>query len=322
MEYIATILFGGAFAIFYLIGLLIIGATVLAASSSAKDYIKSLFSGKPSSTPSVPQNITPPIEQLPTPKAETPPANPPVEPPKPLPQKIEINVTVPPPIIHAAPPPPPVPPRLVPAITKQPAPTFHVPPTSFASKVTANQVYYMALKLSGLSPEDVDSLEYMEDDDPRIIRLRASCQTAYSQLTGGNKIIPPEFLPPYPVWINVAFPYTPNLYSYFLGNISEYDIHTDQEVIVYARPKKRGTPKRKRATVKYISSSFEPPPDRTNSPITLVVRGVYMASKTGKKYHDPCCRQVENVSNDEAIWFQTEEEALFKGFAPCKTCLM
>lgn|SRR3989344_305117 len=48
--------------------------------------------------------------------------------------------------------------------------------------------------------------------------------------------------------------------------------------------------------------------------------GVYVASKTGTKYHFPWCAGALNIKESNKIWFKTVEEAKKAGYEPAANC--
>lgn len=50
------------------------------------------------------------------------------------------------------------------------------------------------------------------------------------------------------------------------------------------------------------------------------IKGNYVASKNGSKYHLPWCSGAQTISEENKIWFGTKEEAEGRGYAPAKNC--
>lgn len=48
--------------------------------------------------------------------------------------------------------------------------------------------------------------------------------------------------------------------------------------------------------------------------------GKYVGSLESDKYHLPGCRFAEKISEENEIWFDTEEEAITAGYKPCGVC--
>ena len=48
--------------------------------------------------------------------------------------------------------------------------------------------------------------------------------------------------------------------------------------------------------------------------------GNYVGSLESDKYHLPGCRFAEKISEENEIWFDTEEEAITAGYKPCGVC--
>lgn len=46
----------------------------------------------------------------------------------------------------------------------------------------------------------------------------------------------------------------------------------------------------------------------------------YVASKNSTVFHTPNCKWVQRIKEENKIWFSTREEALEKGYKPCKVC--
>lgn len=110
----------------------------------------------------------------------------------------------------------------------------------------------------------------------------------------------------------------------YLPNIEITDLSVGDIVLVYAKDPKEKRRKKKDATRKLaIVHSFSKDGEvsfHANSPVTLKIEGKYMASQNGKKYHDPRCKEMENVTPGEAIWFIDEADAKRHGYECCKKC--
>ncbi len=50
------------------------------------------------------------------------------------------------------------------------------------------------------------------------------------------------------------------------------------------------------------------------------IKGEYVASKTGSKYHLPWCSGAQRISEKNKIWFVSKEEAESRGYTPAKNC--
>ncbi|OGD67429.1 hypothetical protein A2442_02900 [Candidatus Campbellbacteria bacterium RIFOXYC2_FULL_35_25] len=50
------------------------------------------------------------------------------------------------------------------------------------------------------------------------------------------------------------------------------------------------------------------------------VKGNYVVSKNGSKYHLPWCSGAQRISETNKIWFETKEEAENKGYTPAANC--
>ena len=51
-----------------------------------------------------------------------------------------------------------------------------------------------------------------------------------------------------------------------------------------------------------------------------VVKGGYVASKKGTKYHFPWCSGAQTMSEENKIYFDTKEEAEAAGYTPAANC--
>lgn len=196
------------------------------------------------------------------------------------------------------------------------------PPPPAPQRVKSYDLYGLALQISKLDEEDIEGMEYMEETDPRVSIYKESIRVAYVKITGDTRAIPTDLLPPYKIFVLVSIRdsdtgiYSKKLYSYFLGN--RKDVFEGDDVIVYV---KKGR-KRRIAKIMYISNSYVPPLNVTKSPISIKVKGKFLASKHGRKFHDPCCMQMNNTSEKDTIWFQSEIEAMNNGYAPCAKCIL
>ncbi len=50
-------------------------------------------------------------------------------------------------------------------------------------------------------------------------------------------------------------------------------------------------------------------------------KGLFVASKSGKKYHWPWCSYAKNIKPENQIWFNSEAQAQAAGYSPC-TCIV
>ncbi len=48
--------------------------------------------------------------------------------------------------------------------------------------------------------------------------------------------------------------------------------------------------------------------------------GIYVASKSGSKYHLPTCLGAQKIAEANKIWFQSREEAEKAGYTPAGNC--
>ncbi len=46
--------------------------------------------------------------------------------------------------------------------------------------------------------------------------------------------------------------------------------------------------------------------------------GKFLASKTGKKYHEPKCEFAKKIPDKKQVWFDEKKAATKKGYKPCK----
>ncbi len=58
----------------------------------------------------------------------------------------------------------------------------------------------------------------------------------------------------------------------------------------------------------------------TNSPKLGVGEKLYVASKSGTKYHYPWCSGATNIKEENKIWFSSKEEAEKAGYSPASNC--
>ncbi len=49
-------------------------------------------------------------------------------------------------------------------------------------------------------------------------------------------------------------------------------------------------------------------------------KGKYVGHKKSKKLHYPYCRWAQKMNLENQIWFNSREEAIDKGYVPCKVC--
>ncbi len=52
----------------------------------------------------------------------------------------------------------------------------------------------------------------------------------------------------------------------------------------------------------------------------LSIGGLYVASKSGSKYHYPWCSGARSIAEHNTIWFKSTEEARAAGYTPAKNC--
>jgi hypothetical protein len=49
------------------------------------------------------------------------------------------------------------------------------------------------------------------------------------------------------------------------------------------------------------------------------IEGMFVASKNGTKYHWPDCPWAEKISEENQVWFSSEEEAQAAGYTRCSS---
>lgn len=59
---------------------------------------------------------------------------------------------------------------------------------------------------------------------------------------------------------------------------------------------------------------------RSDSPVSPLSSGTYVASRNGSSYHLPTCPGAKQIKEENKVWFQTEEEARRAGFKPAGNC--
>ncbi|TSC76736.1 MAG: hypothetical protein G01um101433_704 [Parcubacteria group bacterium Gr01-1014_33] len=52
----------------------------------------------------------------------------------------------------------------------------------------------------------------------------------------------------------------------------------------------------------------------------LLIKGKFVASKSGTAYHFPWCPGALKIKDENKIWFETKEEAEKKGYKPAGNC--
>ena len=57
------------------------------------------------------------------------------------------------------------------------------------------------------------------------------------------------------------------------------------------------------------------PVQQTNAPSTT-----YIASAQGDKFHKPRCRAAKKINSENAIYFNSRDEAINAGYKPCGRC--
>ncbi|WP_165450606.1 Ada metal-binding domain-containing protein [Intestinimonas massiliensis (ex Afouda et al. 2020)] len=48
--------------------------------------------------------------------------------------------------------------------------------------------------------------------------------------------------------------------------------------------------------------------------------GVFIGSVESDKYHYPSCRHAKKITDANAIWFSSAEDAQAHGYSACKVC--
>ena len=46
-------------------------------------------------------------------------------------------------------------------------------------------------------------------------------------------------------------------------------------------------------------------------------KGMFVASKSGKKYHWPWCSYAKSIKESNQVWFESESQAKSAGYSPC-----
>ena len=54
--------------------------------------------------------------------------------------------------------------------------------------------------------------------------------------------------------------------------------------------------------------------------VSEAIKGRYVASKSGTRYHFPWCSGAQRIKEDNKIWFETKEEAEKAGYKPALNC--
>lgn len=49
-------------------------------------------------------------------------------------------------------------------------------------------------------------------------------------------------------------------------------------------------------------------------------KGKYVASKNSNKFHKPECMWAQKIKSENQVWFNSRQEAINKGYIPCKVC--
>ncbi len=65
------------------------------------------------------------------------------------------------------------------------------------------------------------------------------------------------------------------------------------------------------------STGFLSEPAAAGSVLQKDEKGMFVASRGGKKYHWPWCSWGKNIRPENQIWFNSESEAQAAGYSPC-----
>lgn len=49
-------------------------------------------------------------------------------------------------------------------------------------------------------------------------------------------------------------------------------------------------------------------------------KGKYVASKKSNKFHYPYCKWAQKINPENQLWFKDRQEAIDKGYVPCRVC--
>jgi len=55
-------------------------------------------------------------------------------------------------------------------------------------------------------------------------------------------------------------------------------------------------------------------------PIKKEKAAKYIGNKKTKKFHNPWCSSVEQMNEENKVYFKSREEAMNAGYIPCKKC--
>lgn len=56
------------------------------------------------------------------------------------------------------------------------------------------------------------------------------------------------------------------------------------------------------------------------TPVSIANEKMYVASKTGKKFHLPWCAGATQIKEENKVWFATKDQAAAAGYAPAGNC--
>jgi hypothetical protein len=69
-----------------------------------------------------------------------------------------------------------------------------------------------------------------------------------------------------------------------------------------------------------IENIFENGPDKKIGERAAEMEKLFVASKSGTKYHYPWCPSALKIKEENKIWFSTREEAEKAGYTPAANC--
>lgn len=60
--------------------------------------------------------------------------------------------------------------------------------------------------------------------------------------------------------------------------------------------------------------------ENASSASTIPIKGAYLGSKTGAKYHLPWCAGAKQIKESNKVWFATKADAEKAGYSPASNC--
>lgn len=96
------------------------------------------------------------------------------------------------------------------------------------------------------------------------------------------------------------------------------DTLKEHEMGIYQRVKELGISMARKPTEKTIVKTITKRPKTIVKTITKRPKKVFVASKTGNKFHIMKCPFAQNIKPKTKIRFKLKSTALNKGFKPCK----